>query len=154
VARAGVDLNPLDPQAPEDLLRLMAYLWPDQPQRLALTRAAAGAMAARIERADAIDWLEHRLSAAPEGHVHLIQHSVAWQYFPAAAQARGTALIEAAGARAAPSTPLAWLAMESDGDTGGAIGAALTLRLWPGDIRLDLGRADFHGRWITWRGAT
>lgn len=150
-ARAGVDLNPLDPQAPEGFLRLMAYLWPDQPQRLALTRAAAGAMAARIDRADAIDWLEQRLSAAPEGHVHLIQHSVAWQYFPAAAQARGTALIEAAGAQATASTPLAWLAMESDGD---AEGAALSLRLWPGNIRLDLGRADFHGRWVTWRGAT
>lgn len=151
--RAGVDLNPLDPGKPADLQRLMAYLWPDQPQRLALTRAAAAVVTARIDRADAIDWLDQRLTQAPEGHVHLIQHSVAWQYFPASAQARGTALIEAAGARATPSRPLAWLAMETDGDRRGARGAALTLRLWPGDIRLDLGRADFHGRWITWTGA-
>lgn len=152
-ARAGVDLNPLDPREPGDLQRLMAYLWPDQPHRLALTRAAAAVMTARIDRADAIDWLSQRLDEAPERHVHLIQHTVAWQYFPPAAQARGTALIEAAGARASASRPLAWLSMETDGDTRGALGAALTLRLWPGDVRLELGRADFHGRWITWNGA-
>lgn len=29
--------------------------------------------------------------------------------------------------------------------------AALTLRLWPGDLRFELGRADFHGRWIDWK---
>ena len=82
--------------------------------------------------------------------MHIIQHTVAWQYFPAHAQHRGTALIEAAGARATPETPLAWMQMETDGDTTGAIGAALTLRLWPGDLTLHLGRADFHGRWVKW----
>jgi hypothetical protein len=152
-ARAGVDLNPLDPAKPEDLTRLMAYLWPDQPHRLALTRAAAAAMSARIDRADAIDWLETRLAEAPEGHVHLIQHTVAWQYFPTDAQARGQAMIEAAGQQATATRPLAWLAMETDGDTKGALGAALTLRLWPGDLRFLLGRTDFHGRWIKWKGA-
>lgn len=150
-ARAGVDLNPLDPAA--DLLRLTAYLWPDQPERLALTRAAARIMDAPLTRGDAIDWLEARLQNAPTGHTHLIQHTVAWQYFPAEAQARGRALIEAAGARATPDRPLAWLSLETDGDTTGALGAALTLRLWPGDVTLALGRADFHGRWIKWRGA-
>ena len=57
---------------------------------------------------------------------------------------------EAAGAQATPNRPLAWLSMETDGDTTGKVGAALTLRLWPGDITLELGRADFHGRWINW----
>ncbi len=151
--RAGVDLNPLDPQRADHLLRLTAYLWPDQPERLSLTRSAASVMTARIDRGDAVDWLAGRLARAPQGHLHLIQHSVAWQYFPRDVQARGTALIEAAGVRATPERPLAWLSMESDGDT---TGAAVTLRLWPGDITLALGRADFHGRWIEWRhgGAT
>lgn len=148
--RAGVDLNPLDPTAPDDLLRLSAYLWPDQPERLALTRAAASVTNAPLTRGDAIDWLAPRLDDAPEGQLHLIQHTVAWQYFPKAAQDRGRALIEAAGARATAQRPLAWLSMESDGDTSGNIGAALVLRLWPGDLTLNLGRADFHGRWIKW----
>ena len=29
--RAGVDRNPLDPHDPAAQLRLLAYLWPDQP---------------------------------------------------------------------------------------------------------------------------
>jgi hypothetical protein len=149
-SRAGVDLNPLDPQNADDLLRLTAYLWADQPDRLALTRAAASVMTATIDKGDAIDWLAQRLDTAPQGHLHLIQHSVAWQYFPTAVQTRGTALIEQAGAKATPERPLAWLAMERDGDTSGGRGAAVTLRRWPGGITLMLGRADFHGRWVAW----
>lgn len=148
--RAGVDLNPLDPSLGDHLLRLTAYLWPDQPERLSMTRAAASVINVTPVQGDAIDWLGPRLAAAPQGHLHLIQHTVAWQYFPAAAQAHGRALIEAAGAQATPGRPLAWLSMETDGDTTGKVGAALTLRLWPGDITIDLGRADFHGRWIKW----
>ncbi|OAN69003.1 hypothetical protein A8B82_04865 [Sulfitobacter sp. EhC04] len=149
-SRAGVDLNPLRPGRGEDLLRLTAYLWPDQPERLVLTRAAASVATTPVVRGDAIDWLAKRLPSAPQGQLHLIQHTVAWQYFPKPVRDRGRAMIEAAGASATTNRPLAWLSMESDGDTSGKIGAALTLRLWPGDITLDLGRADFHGRWIKW----
>ena len=152
VDRLGVDLNPLNPRDSYDLLRLTAYLWADQPHRLALTRAATSALTAKVEKDDAINWLEQRLKAAPQGHMHIIQHTVAWQYFPAEAQERGTMMIEKWGALATPETPLAWMQMETDGDTTGAIGAALTLRLWPGDLTLHLGRADFHGRWINWTG--
>lgn len=149
--RAGVDLNPLDPTLGDHLLRLTAYLWPDQPERLNNTRAAAAIATTVPMQGDAIDWLAPRLASAPQGHLHLIQHTVAWQYFPAATQARGRALIEAAGAQSTPNRPLAWLSMETDGDTTGKVGAALILRLWPGDLRIDLGRADFHGRWVKWQ---
>ena len=147
-ARAGVDLNPLDPRKAEHALRLQAYLWPDQPHRLALTRAAIAAAETPVAQGDAVDWLAGRLEHQ-DGIVHLIYSTIAWQYFPAEAQARGAGLIEAAGAQATDTSPLAWFGMEND---GGERGAALTLRLWPGDLRLDLGRADFHGRWVTWTG--
>lgn len=146
--RAGVDLNPLDIADPAQRLRLMSYLWPDQPHRQALTAAAIAAAPPCPDRADAIDWLEPRLTPRP-GHVHLIWSTVAWQYFPKAVQDRGRALIEAAGAKATSDAPLAWLSYEADGQ---APGAGVTLRLWPGNLALDLGRADFHGRWIAWRG--
>lgn len=126
--RRGVDLNPLDAHRPQDALRLSAYLWPDQPHRLELTRAASAVQEAEVDRGDAIDWLETRLSDPPEGQLQLIYHTIAWQYFPPEAQARGRALIEAAGKRATDSRPLAWLGLEADGDPDGA---ALTLRLWP-----------------------
>lgn len=146
VEREGVDLNPLDPTDPEDALRLQAYLWPDQPERMALTNAAIKVASATVVRADAIDWLAQRLTHVP-GQLHLIFSTVAWQYFPEDKQIRGTALIEEAGATATDRTPLAWFGMEND---GGPRGAALQLRLWPGNEKLNLGRADFHGRWVEW----
>lgn len=145
--RRGVDLNPLDTRDPAQALRLFSYLWADQPHRMNLTRAAMDVMSAQVDQQDAIDWLETRLHAVPSGHVHMIYHTVAWQYFPAEAQARGRAMIEAAGAQADETCPLAWLSMENDGDNEGA---ALTLRLWPGDLKVTLGRVDFHGRWMKW----
>jgi hypothetical protein len=142
--RRGVDLNPLDPQ--HDRLRLLAYLWADQPKRMALTEAAIAVHDAPVDRADGVDWLATRLAPLP-GHCHMIYTTIAWQYFPPAAQAHGAALIAAAGARATPASPLAWFGMEQD---GGHPGAALTLRLWPGDHVIPMGRADFHGRWVAW----
>jgi len=148
--RAGVDLNPLDPTSEAGRLRLSAYLWADQADRLAHTTAAidiAAAHPATVTAGDAADWLESALTPRP-GHTHLIYHTVAWQYFPAEVQARAEALIRAAGAKATPETPLAWFGMEADGGRG----AGLTLRCWPGDHEVAIGRADFHGRWITWVG--
>jgi hypothetical protein len=145
-ARAGVDLNPLDPRNPAHALRLQAYLWPDQPERLALTRAAINAADTAVSKGDAIDWLAPRLAHIP-GQTHMIYSTVAWQYFPEEKQVQGTKLIQQAGATATQDTPLAWFGMEND---GGTHGAALTLRLWPGDVTLNLGRADFHGRWVEW----
>jgi len=54
---AGVDLNPLDPTDPDDALRLQAYLWPDQPERLTRTQAAITAATVPVTQGDAIDWL-------------------------------------------------------------------------------------------------
>lgn len=148
VARRGVDLAPLDPQDPGDQLRLTAYLWPDQPERLARTRAAISVAQAEVDAGDAADWLEARLAEAPpRGTCHMLYHTVAWQYFPQAVKARCTQLIEAAGARATPQEPLAWFGMEADDVKRGA---GLRLRLWPGDISLTMGRADFHTRWVDW----
>jgi len=148
VARRGVDLAPMDMTDGADRLRLLSFLWPDQPERAKITRAAMALPHAPVDRGDAIDWLEKRLHAQAEGRLHLVYHTIAWQYFGAEGQARGQALLEAAGARATRQRPLAVFAMEADGN---GPGAALTLRLWPGGQVLAMGRADFHGRWIDWR---
>lgn len=144
--RRGVDLNPLDPGNADDRLRLNSYLWADQTHRMALTKTAMAMADAPVDRADAIDWLAGRLAPRP-GQLRLIYSTVAWQYFPAAARETGTAMIETAGAQSDTGSPLAWFRMETD-DT--APGAALSLRLWPGNHAIAMGRADFHGRWITW----
>ena len=146
--RGGVDLNPLDPTKPEDATRLIAYQWPDQPERIARTRAAIAHHSANVDAGDAIDWLAHRLKLPRDGHLHLIYHTIAWQYFPPEQQARGRALLAHAGAQATKQTPLAWLSIEADASD--QQGAAITLQLWPANVIFDLGRADFHGRWIDW----
>ena len=150
VGRAGIDLNPLDPVA--DRLRLLSYIWADQQDRLTRTRAALDVAALErppVQRGDAIDWLAGRLAAPMPGRLHLVYHTIAWQYFPAAAQARGEALLAEHGARASVDAPLARLGMEAD--ASGLPGAALYLDLWPGGQRIALGRIDFHGRWIDWQ---
>lgn len=141
ISKQGVDLNPVT-----DTERLKAYLWPDQPERMTLTEAALAAGPRDVAAGDAVDWLATRMGPQP-GTTHLIYSTVAWQYFPPERQASGTALIEAAGAKATPDAPLAWFGMEND---RGSPGAAMTLRLWPGDETHALGRIDFHGRWIRW----
>jgi hypothetical protein len=146
--RAGVDLNPIDARSEMGRLRLLAYLWPDQPERIALTEAAIGAVEAPPVKGDAIDWLTMRLAPKP-GQTRLIYSTITWQYFPRAAQERGERLIREAGANATLESPLAWFGMETDGQSPGA---AMTLHLWPPGETLALGRIDFHGRWIDWAG--
>jgi hypothetical protein len=146
--RRGVDLIPINPNSPEGALRLLAYLWPDQSDRLARTRAAIDLAQAPVDAGDAAAWIAARLATPVPGQIHLIYHTIAWQYFPAETQATARASIEAAGAQATPDAPLAWFGMEADTDSPGA---ALTLRLWPGNCTVHLGRVDFHGRWVDWR---
>ncbi len=150
--RLGCDLNPLDPTSPDDRLRLMSYVWADQQERIERLRAAIALAAPApptVERKDALSWLPEVLARPEEGAVRVLYHTVAWQYFPAEDQAKGETIIADAGSRATPDTPLARLAMEADSHTDGA---AISLQIWPGGERQELGRADFHGRWVKWKG--
>ena len=142
-ARQGTDLNPLDPTNPGHRLRLLAYLWPDQPHRQRLTEAAIDEIARtphRIDRMDAGDWLTAQL-ATPSDHLRVVFHTVAWQYFPQATAHKATEAMENA-----PS-PLVQIGLEADGKGDGG---AVTLTHWPEGRTEFLGRADFHGRWINW----
>tara|TARA_R110002049_G_scaffold5358_7_gene37341 strand:- start:1645 stop:2691 length:1047 start_codon:yes stop_codon:yes gene_type:complete len=153
IERAGCDLNPLDANDPADKLRLRAYLWADQPDRLTRTDGAIEVQTSfalpKVARMDALDFLRARLSAARPGAWHVIYHTIMWQYLPEAAQKAGEALIASAGARASAEAPLAWLRMEADGK---GEGAAVTLTTWPEGETRQIARADFHGRWLRWQG--
>ena len=137
--RRDVDFNPLDPRRPEDATRLTAYLWLDQPKRIARTHATIAHHSAVINTGDAIDWLAHRLEHPRVGQLHLIYHTIAWQYFPRSQQARGRALL-------AHAVGLAF----NRADTTGQSGAAIRLRLWLANVIFSLRRAGFHSPWIDW----
>ncbi len=146
--RRGVDLHPVDITDPT---RLRAYIWPDQPQRLARLDAAlahARTHPPQVDEGDAGAWLDQQRLAHP-GLLTLVYHTIAHQYFPPEVQARIARRLSETGRQATADAPLARLAMEAD-DTPG--NAALELDLWDGQHRRwRLGRADFHGRWIDWR---
>lgn len=151
VARAGVDLNPLDPSDAGSRLRLLSYIWPDQPARLARMRAAL-AVAVRekppVTKADAADFLDAR--GLPEaGVATVVMHSIAFQYFPAAVQRRIEARLCQAGAAATAEAPLGWLRYEMADPSNPGL-PELRLTLWPGgaDRLLAVGHA--HGAELAW----
>ncbi|MGO4665573.1 DUF2332 domain-containing protein [Bosea sp. 2RAB26] len=150
-ARRACDLNPLDPSQPADRARVLSYIWPDQADRLHTTEAAFDAASAaswRVERADAAAWVEARLAeAAAPGSARMLMHTIMWQYLPEPTKQRIVAAMAAAGAAATAERPLAWLRMEPDGKPGHA---AVALTQWPGAVERELGRADYHGRWVEW----
>jgi len=154
VARAGCDINPLDPVHDRD--RLLAYIWPDQQARLARIAAAlteAARTGSKVEKADAAEWVEKHFGAAGEtGAVRVLMHTIVWQYLPKDTQGRIEAAMAAAGTRATKDAPVAWLRAEPDEID--KLSAAVTLTLWRGgdaETRT-LGRTDFHGRWTKWGG--
>lgn len=144
VGRRGVDLSPVD-----DPSRLLAYVWPDQSRRLEQAEKAIALLAEdppTIDRGDAAEWLEAQLALpAPDGAARAVIHSVAYQYFPAATQARVTAAIEAAGS----CEPLAWVRMEKAPDEAGH---SLRVRAWPGGEDRLLARVHPHGAAVEWVG--
>jgi len=147
--RRAVDLAPLDPASPADRLRLLAYLWPDQPDRLARTRAAIAVASVRPDAADAAPWLARRLSTPKQGALHVVYTTIAAQYFPDETREAIAAHLQKAGMVASAEAPLLYLSMEAD---GGEPGAGLTATLWSGGAprQTRLGRAHFHGDWIEW----
>ena len=101
-----------------------------------------------VEGTTLADWLEARLAGDRPGALHLVTHTVAWQYFSDETRRGCLGLMEEAGARATADAPLARLSMEGDDRKGE--GAPIELTIWPGNHKLNLGRVDFHGRWIDW----
>lgn len=152
VSRAGVDLNPLNLGDDAVVERLMAYVWPDQTERVTRAEAAidlARAHPVSIDAGDGADWIEAKLKTPqPEGVTRVIYHSIALQYFPKDAQARAAGAIKAAGARASEKRPIAWLSMEFP-EMNAPI--ELSLRCWPGDgERALLATCHPHGAWVDW----
>lgn len=151
VARQGCDRAPLDVHNPHHRERLTSYIWPDQPERLARVEAAlelAQNEVIRLDEADAVNWVEDRISLQPaSGVARVLFHSIAWQYFGADQQARITRHMEQAGNAATLDAPLAWLSFEQEP----GVGPQLNLRVWPGGQTQVLANADAHVRKVVWR---
>lgn len=150
--RAACDRRPVDLTDPVLRHRLLAYVWPDQFERLERIRAAIEVALdnrVRVETADAIDWT--RRTAAPRaGAATVIYHSVFWQYMTPESQAALRQAIDEQAQTATPDAPLAWLRMEPPADNMAAMEVRLTL--WPGGEERLLAQVHPHGASVGWRG--
>ncbi len=157
VSTRGCDVAPVDLTDPAQALRLKAYIWPEHEVRFGRMDAAiteAGKSPPDLVRMNAADFIEAELAKPQDaGTTRTLMHSIVWQYVPADQQARVTAAMEAAGARATAERPLAWIALEANRTVHLH---ELVVRHWPnaagdpaGDPQL-LARAHPHGASITW----
>jgi hypothetical protein len=159
-SRAACDQNPLDAGNADHRLRLRAYVWPDQPARLARLAAAlelAQALGVKVEKADAAQWLRARLAPElPEGTT-VVFHSVFLQYPPREVREQIAAAMEEAGSRTTQARRLAWLMFEPEALVAGVPGSTryvLQAAVWAGGRRSDvtLAEVDPHGWHMTWLG--
>jgi hypothetical protein len=148
--RAACDQAPIDVGDEAQALRLQAYVWPDQLDRLARLRAAivlARQTGLKVEKADAAAWVKGRLEPK-EGLATVLVHSVMWQYMPAETQASILETLETARAKATASAPLAHLRMEPDPANPARMQVRLTT--WPGGVDRLLAEAHPHGSSVNW----
>jgi hypothetical protein len=149
----GCDQGPIDLSDPAAALRVKSYVWPENHDRLARMDAAillAGQQAPDVARADAADWVDQQLGEEQQaGVTRVFHHSIVWQYIPEDRRNRITKALHAAGERATPERPLAWMMLETNRAT---FRHDLTIRYWdgsPGSGTLHLlGEAQAHGAWV------
>ncbi len=150
IERGACDRKPVRLGNHEARLRLRAYVWADQAERLRrLDGAVAAALAAgtRVEAADAVDWTRRRVVPAP-GAATVLFHSVFWWYMPSESQAALTKIVRDLGERGTAAAPFAWLRMEPPPDNKAIM--ELRLTLWPGGEDRRLALVHPHGAWVRW----
>jgi hypothetical protein len=153
VSRTGVDRDPVDLTDTEEVERLLSFVWVGQADRrirLEGAIAIAAVYPPPVAKGDLVDWLADRLQEpATPGVTRVVFNTIVLQYVPEAARQKVAALLAEAGAKASPSTPLAWLQMEMM-EMGKA--SELRLQCWPGGDSQLLARVHPHGAQIGWLG--
>jgi hypothetical protein len=148
--RLACDIAPVDLEDPAQRLRLRAYVWADQRERLSRLESAidlARAYGPRVERADAGDWVRTRFRESAAGSATVLYHSIMWQYMPPETQASIRASLEEAGGRATSAAPLAWLRFEPIDSVSKP---ELRMTVWPGAREVRLAVAHPHGSSVQW----
>ena len=152
LARAACDRRPVDLSDPVQRRRLLAYVWPDQFERLGRIAAAIDLAIAEgvvVEAADAVDWTARNVRPEP-GVAVIAYHSVFWQYMPPESQSNLLKTFENISLNATDDAPFAWLRMEPPPDDMAAMEVRLTL--WPNGTEQLLARVHPHGASVDWLG--
>ncbi len=149
--RSGVDLWPIDLRDKQVANRLIAYVWPDQVERLARIEAAITLSIAnpqKVDAGDAAEWLEVALKQPQaDGTTRVIMHSVFWQYLPQSSQQKIEALIAKTSLFATDERPLCHLTFEAGRSL---YSMALKLKMWPIANDQHLANCHPHASSIDW----
>ncbi len=142
-ARHGCDASPIDPTTEAGRLTLLAYVWPDQAERIARMRAAlevASELPVQVDREPAAPWTKQVLSEPTPGQATVLYHSIVSQYLSDEERGAFHDNVQAAGERATEEAPLAWLRMEPGGER-----ADVHLTTWPRGETRHIARVGYHG---------
>ncbi len=155
VSTKGCDVAPVDLTDPGQATRLKAYIWPEHTVRFERMEAAiaeAKKQAPDLVHMNAAEFVEAELAKPQaDGTTRMLMHSIVWQYVPEDQQARVTAAMEAAGAKATSERPLAWVALEANRVLHIH---EMVVRYWPGgEEGVVVTRAHPHGAWLGWLGS-
>lgn len=146
-SRTGIDIHPIDAGDPDQALWLEALVWPDQPWRSEILRAAIAALRERppeIVAGDVLDVLPALLAAAPEDAALTVYHSYAvYQLAQEARDALSAQIAEAGRRRDLYRLSLEWFASDRP---------LLELTAWEGGRRSQtlLAACHYHGQWLHW----
>lgn len=152
--RRACDLSPLDIRDLAQRRRLRAYIWADQHERFVRFDDAADLAArssARVDQADAADWLRAQLATREPGVGTIVYHSVFLQYPPPHTRDAIEARILEAGAKASTQSPLAWVRYEPEtllGVSSDSVRFVLDVTQWPGGERRVLAHTDGHAQCV------
>jgi hypothetical protein len=147
IARSGGDIDPINPTDPAGRLRLMAYVWPDQADRLQRLRSAldvAAEVPADLRREPASATLARATLA--DGSWTVLWHSIVRQYLDLSERTALDQRSAALGAAATPAARFAHLSLEPSAEGK----CLVTMTTWPGGTRRVLGTAPPHGIPVTW----
>lgn len=150
--RRGCDADPIDVATRQGALRLMSYIWPDEPERLDRVTAAieiARSHPTVVDAADVVSWLDRNLAKPNPGSLTVVWQSVMRQYLDNTTRHQLDARIEQAGRNATPGCPLAWLTMEST-SADHLTNFTLHCHLWPDGVSVDIAETGSHGPPVRW----
>jgi hypothetical protein len=148
VERLGGDLSPVDPTTSAGRLRLTAYVWPDQADRLSRLRGAftlAAEVPAELRAESASATLAR--TELVRGTWTVLWHSIFRQYLTDSQRDELVSGVAALAATATSAARFAHLYLEQSR----AGGCPVTLVTWPGGHRRILGSAPAHGLPVQWQ---
>jgi hypothetical protein len=148
-SRAGIDIDPIDVTTEEGALLLKSFVWGDQTGRLHRLDHAIEALredAPELIAGDAAEMLPGILDERRgSGALTVVWQTAVLSYLPSDRRQ----LVYQALDKAGREEPLAFIEARAP-SSGSHANFGLTLQLWPGGEREEIGIADHHGAWLDW----